>query len=414
MKAENSYLLKLAWKNIQRNAGRSFFIGLSVALSVGIAVWIMSFFDGMNHQIEVAVVKGNVGYYQLQEYAYSQTTEPTSPLAFDEQTRKTVEHTGVRAYSPELVLDAYLSAPEGSAAFQLVGVDFDRHAQAMGLDQAITAGAWPARGNPGVVIGQDIADKFHYVVGDQIVLNFQDAKGELKNELLPIVGIYRANGRGFERRHAYVDGDRVEEFLFGQRDPRQLYHRILLFPKTLEAGRAPAQLAATRTKTELRSWKDLNPEMAVVLEFHDGMIRFFFLIIGITIVVTILTPVVMLWQERGGELKMMSTIGVSSRKIWQLGLYEAGLMSFLSGTTAALVLTVVIGIQSRVGMNFKSLSQGQVIERAGIELPHTIYPVLLPQQLAVAYLFVIFIIFLSYAWAVRTVLRRFTGEKAAL
>ena len=62
---ENRYLFKLAWKNIRRNAGRSFFIGLSVALSVGIAVWIMAFFDGMNHQIEKAVVKGNVGYYQL-------------------------------------------------------------------------------------------------------------------------------------------------------------------------------------------------------------------------------------------------------------------------------------------------------------------------------------------------------------
>lgn len=54
---ENSYLFKFAWKSIRRNAGRSFFIGFSVSLAVFIAVWVVAFFDGMNHQVEKAVVR---------------------------------------------------------------------------------------------------------------------------------------------------------------------------------------------------------------------------------------------------------------------------------------------------------------------------------------------------------------------
>lgn len=406
MNAENRYLFKLACKNIRRNAGRSFFIGLSVTISVGIAVWILAFFDGMNHQIEVSVVKGNVGYYQLQEKAFAETTDPLTPMIFDQKFKEAVTDPSLMSYSPEIVLDGYISAPEGSAGLQVVGINFALHAKAMKLDQSIVKGQWPLDNSRGIVIGKDLADKFQNDVGDQLVINYQDSKGELKSELLPILGIYRANGRSFERRYAYVRGDIVEEFLFGKSDPRVLVHRVLLFPFNLKTGHHAAHIAANRTGSVLKSWKDLNAEMAVVLEFHDGLIKFFFIIIGLTVIVTILTPVVMLWQERAAEFKMMSIIGVPAKKIWRLGFLEAFVMTFLAGTSSSVLLTLIIGIQMHTGINFEALSKGQVLERAGIELPKIIYPILLPHQLAVAYVFVVVVIFVSYAWGVRSVLKK--------
>ena len=58
---ENLYLFKFAWKSIRRNGARSFFIGFSVSLAVVIAVWVVSLFDGLNRQIEKAVVNTNTG-----------------------------------------------------------------------------------------------------------------------------------------------------------------------------------------------------------------------------------------------------------------------------------------------------------------------------------------------------------------
>lgn len=406
MNAENRYLFKLACKNIRRNAGRSFFIGLSVTISVGIAVWILAFFDGMNHQIEASVVKGNVGYYQLQEKAYAETTDPLTPMEFDQNFEATVNDSAILAYSPEIVLDGYISAPEGSAGLQVIGIDFALHAKAMKLDQALVSGLWPKGNTRGIVIGKDLADKFQNIVGDQLVINFQDSNGELRSELLPIIGIYRANGRSFERRYAYVNGDIVEEFLFGKADPKTLVHRVLLFPFNLKTGLRAAHTAQNQTGSTLKTWKDLNAEMAVVIEFHDGLIKFFFIIIGLTVIVTILTPVVMLWQERAAEFKMMSIIGVPAKKIWRLGFLEAFVMTFLAGTASSILLTVIIGIQMYTGINFEALSKGQVLERAGIELPKIIYPILLPHQLAVAYAFVVIVIFISYAWGVRSVLKK--------
>lgn len=406
MKTANRYLFKLAKKNVNRNRGRSFFIGLSVSLSVVMAVWILSFFDGLNHQIEKAVVVGNVGYWQLQEANYADTTDPLSPRAWDENFEKSLQDKSLHSYSPEIILDGYLSGPDGNAALQVVGVDFALHQKTMDIGGHMVEGTWPQGAERGIVIGKETADRFQYVVGDQLVMNFQDAKGELRSELLPVLGIYNHNGRSFERRYAFVTGDVVEEYLFGAADPRMMIHRVVVMAHDLPSSQKAMEAAALATKTELRSWKQINPEMGVVLDFHEGLIRFFFLIIAITVTVTILTPVSMLWQERLGEIRMMSIIGVPRKKIWRLGMFEAGIMTILAATAASLILIVIISIHSKTGIHFRDLSQGQVLERAGIQLPKVVYPLLLPKQLFVTYGFVVFIMFLSYGLAVRSVVRK--------
>ncbi len=400
MNAENRYLFKLAWKNIRRNPGRSFFIGFSVALSVSIAVWVLALFDGMNHQIEEAVVLGNVGYTQAQEKEYASTTDPMSPAPFD------VKNLPAVPYSPELVLDAFLTAPEGTAGFQVIGVQFPLHARAYGLDKAMVKGAWPSPGDRGIVIGQDTAEKFQLNPGDQMVLNFQDAKAELRTELVNVAGVYSKNGRSFERYFAYVDGDLVEEFLFGAADPRVLVHRVSFMGPNFLAAEAASLPLAGSTGLVHKTWKDLNPEMAVVIDFHDGMVRFFFLIVGLTVIVTILTPVSMLWQERHGELRMMSVIGVPPGKIWRMGFFEAISMGVLAGTASVLVLVAVLLWQGERGVGFESMTKEDQIERAGIVLPKVVYPRLRAHHPLVAYGFVLVVVGLSYGWAVSSVQRR--------
>lgn len=406
MNGENRYLISLAVKNIRRNLGRSFFIGLSVALSVVMAVWILAFFDGLNHQIEGSVVSGNVGYWQLQEKSYSDTTDPLNPRPWTSEIEKDLKHESIIGFSPELVLDGYLSGPDGSAALQVVGVDFQKHAKTFQIEQHIVAGNWPEQDSPGIVIGKETAERFQYNVGDQLVLNFQDSKGDLRSELVPIAAIYHHNGRSFERRYAYVSNNLVEQFLFGSASPGILFHRIAIMAKSLDRPQSHLANLSKKLALDQKSWKNLNPEMGVVIDFHDGLIRFFFVIIGITVTVTILTPVSMLWQERLAEIRMMTIIGVPRKKIFQMGIYEAFVMTILSATSAALVLVVLIGVHSRTGIHFESLTNGQVLERAGIQLPSVIYPLLMPHQLIVTYGFVIVIMLLSYSLAVRNVIKK--------
>lgn len=407
---ENRYLFKFAWKSIRRHTGRSFFIGFSVSLAVVIAVWVVAFFDGMNAQIEKAVVNTNTGFFQVQEPLYSSTTDSSQPLPYTDELREKLDTAPVTAASPELVLDGNISTPEGAAGLVVIGIVPEIHQKLLPLSKKIKDGSFlDSTDDSGVVIGKELADLFKFGTGDQMVLNYQDQKGELRSEILNIRGIFRFNSKGFEKRFVYVNQRTWQNLFLNEDTGKILFNRITILTPGLETEPILRDRIKDQ-KLELRTWKQLNPEMAVVLEFHDGMIRFFFLIIGITITMTILTPVRMLWQERFKELKMMSIIGVSVSKFWKIGIYEVILMIGLSGIFSTGLLVSIIGYQSYKGIDFRSLNDGVAIERAGIKLPGIIFPKLTPEQIVITFVFVVFVLSFSYLWSIYSTLKRLEVE----
>lgn len=402
---ENSYLFKFAWKSIRRNKGRSFFIGFSVSLAVFTAVWVVAFFDGLNGQIEKAVVDTNTGYFQVQDPQYAKSTDSSLPMELSLYADKLVS-SPVKSYSPELVLDGNISTPEGATGLTVLGIQPSLHSQFLPLDKSIKSGEFLEDGDvDSVIIGEELAHLFKFNVGDQIVLNYQDHKGELRSELLQIKGIYHCNGKGFEKRFVYISQNTWQKLFFNQETGKILFNRIALMTNGL-SDESVIKKRLEGTNLVLKSWKNLNPEMAVVLEFHDGMINFFFLIIGITITMTILTPVQMLWQERLKELRMLNTLGITNSKFWKIGLFEIFQMILTSGVMSSIMLAIIIGIQSQTGIDFRSLNKGISIERAGIILPNIIYPELTVKQILITFIFVIVILNISYLWSIHRTLKK--------
>lgn len=405
LNSENRYLFKFAWKSIRRNAGRSFFIGFSVSLAVMITIWIVAFFDGLNSQIERAVVNTNIGFFQVQDPVYAKSTDASHPMPFTKEVSELWNQYPVTAISPELVLDGNISTPEGVAGLQVLGIEPEWHKKILPIYEKMQDGEFLINQDEGqVLIGKELADLFKFNVGDNLVLNFQDHTGDLRSEILLIKGIYHYNSKGFEKRFVYVNQKTWQKLFLNNDTGTILYNRIILMTPDLTAIDLLNQKAKS-TGVELRSWKNLNPEMAVVLDFHDGMIKFFFVIIGITITMTIMTPVRMLWQERFKELKMMNVIGVSADKFWKIGFFEVIQMIFLSSCFSTLSMMIIIGIQSHTGVDFRFLNDGIAIERAGIKLPGIIYPQLSSTQILITFVFVMLILGISYFWSIHRTLK---------
>ncbi len=403
---ENIYLFKFAFRSILRNRGRSFFIGFSVSLAVFIAVWVLAFFDGMNAQIENAVVNTNTGFYQLQENSYARTTDASHPLPFQESLRQKFQDQGVDRYSPEMVVDANISAPEGNASLVLLGIVPELHKNFLGVSAGMTSGNFIEESDgEGIVIGQELASIFRYRPGDQLVVNYQDIKGELRSEILTIRGIYHFSSNSFEKRFAYTSQKTIQRLYLNHESGQILYNRIPFMARDL-SDQEKYKSAFRNEKEIVKTWKDLNPEMSVVIEFNDGMIKFFFIIIGMTIMMTILTPIQMLWQERFPELRMMNILGVVKKRFWKIGFFEVTQMIFFSGLASSILLVSILSIQSKTGVDFRYKQQGLNIERAGIRLTGVVFPKFNTNQILITFGFIIFVMCFSYMWAIHRTLKK--------
>ena len=404
---ENRYLFKFANKSIKRNAGRSFFIGFSVSLAVIVAVWVLAFFDGVNNQIERSVVNTNTGYFQLQVPGYARTTDPSTPKVFEQSLRDKLKGYPT---SPELVLDANITAPEGAAALLVIGIDPKLHAEFLPISKNLTSGEFlTAEDENTIVIGQELASIFKYKPGEQLVLNYQDITGELRSEILTIKAVYHFSSNSFEKRFAYINQATWQKIYLNAYSGKTLFNRLAIMAPGLNY-REKLEPIFQNTDLVLKSWKDLNPEMSVVIEFNNGMIRMFFFIIAITILMTILTPVQMLWQERFKELKMMNILGVSNTRFWKIGIFEVMHMIFYSGVASSIILIIILSIQSRTGVMFDYGKEGVQIERAGIQLTGVVYPVISASQIVVTFLFIIFVMMSSYLWSIYRTLGKLEAE----
>lgn len=402
----NSFLFTYAGKNIWRHKGRSFFIAFSVSLAVTVSVWVMAFFDGMNHQIEQAVVNTNLGDYQIQEAQYSFNTDSSHPFEWNESLEKRIQKTGATAYSPELVLDANISAPEGSASLSVIGIISSLHRKFLPISDSLVEGSFIENiDTDSVVIGQALADEFKFHVGDEFVINYQDINGELRSEILKIKGIYQFNANVFQKRFVYISQRTWQNLYFGSENGFK-FNRIPIALKSSQLN-----LQKNFPEFKVKHWKDLNPEMAVVLDFHDGMVRLFFLIIAVTIMMTILTPIRMLWQERLKEFRMLHILGVNHKNFWSIGLSEVILMVLFASILSTTFLTIILGIQSQTGLDFTFINQGYIIERAGIRLPRIIYPRLATEQILITVAMVILILGSSYSWSISRTLKKLKEEQ---
>ncbi len=403
---ENLYLFKFAFRSILRNRGRSFFIGFSVSLAVFIAVWVLAFFDGVNGQIQTAVVNTNTGFYQLQENSYSRTTDASHPLPFSSGIIQNFKENKIDKYSPELVVDANISAPEGNAALVMLGIVPSLHRNFLGIASGIVEGKFiDESDNEGIVIGQELASIFKYKPGDQMVVNYQDINGELRSEILIIRGIYHFSSNSFEKRFAYSNQKTIQRLYLNKEMESVLFNRIPFMSRDL--SQQDQFRTSFNSQTEvLKTWKDLNPEMSVVIEFNDGMIKFFFIIIALTIMMTILTPIQMLWQERLPEIRMMNILGVVKKRFWKIGFFEVIQMIIFSGIASSLLLTIILSIQSRTGVDFRHQQQGLNIERAGIKLTGVVFPIFSANQIVVTFGFIIFVMCFSYFWAIHRTLKK--------
>ncbi len=403
--SENTYFRGFAWKSIRRNKGRSSFISLTVALAVTVSVWIMVFFQGVNTHMERAVVDTNTGFFQLQEPNFAKSSDSSRPLPVTEKLSTGLKNSPASHYSPELVFDGYLVAPEGAATLTVIGVDPELHRNVVPITQNLEAGTYFSSPElPTVVIGKELARRFNLGLGDSLVVNYQDHLGELRSEILLIEGIYAFNSKGFQSGHVYISQTTWQQLFMNAVRPGTFFNRIVILAPDL-SGAAAFEALARGTGLAHKTWKNINPEIAVLIDFQVGLMNFCFVIIGITIVMTILTPVRMLWQERLKELRMLKILGLTSARMWKIAFHEIYLMMALCGSFSIFLVTLVVGINSYTGIDFGLIKEGENVERAGIQIPEEVYPILRGEHLVATAVFVVLVLGLSYAWSIHKTLK---------
>ncbi len=325
----------MAWRNIWRNRRRSLVTMAAMALALLVMIQYSGLAQGYMARMEANIVDLEVGDLQIFATGYRDEPSIYNRIKAPGPLLAKLDAAGYRA-APRLMAAGLVAAGDTSAGVSFTGVDLRRDATVSEIYKNLAAGRWLDKADPrGVVIGKRLARALDVKVGAELVALSQGADGSMANDLFSVRGVL-LNAGGAVDRGVFMTAPAFRELLV---IPKGVHQIIVRKPAALPLPRAGEQVRSLASGLDAKTWRELLPILATMLDSSRGMIYIMFLIIYIAIGIVILNAMLMAVFERIREFGVLKAIGMKPGMVLRLILAESALqtgLAVLAGTLLSL------------------------------------------------------------------------------
>ena len=324
-------LVNLAFKNILRSRFRTWVTILAMAFAGAIMIFYACLLEGWLGAVETNAVSMEMGEVQIHAQGfradpelYTLIPDPGAVLA----------RAGAAGFvgSARLLGGGLAAARENSAGVSIRGVEPESEALTVRLHRHVKAGSWLIPGmRRGVVLGQQLAVILDVGPGDELVLVGQAADGSMANDLFVVQGILKSVGQGIDRAGMFMLADDFREFFALKAGA----HEIVLqrAAPSLSLDKATEKLTGLFPTLEVKSWRQLQPTLARLLDLSDVSLAIMLLITDAAVGMLTMNAMLMGVFERISLFGVMKAIGFSGGRLFGLVVLE----TLLQVTVAALL-----------------------------------------------------------------------------
>jgi ABC-type lipoprotein release transport system permease subunit len=198
--------LQIAWRNLWRHPRRT----LVILSAVIVGVWSMVFYSAFIRGLAGQMVRQNIanltGDIQVQAPGFFDNPVLENLLPSAEPVVALLPGVlpeGSRATS-RLRIGAVLRSPHGAQGTTIVGIVPDEERGLSFIADAISEGALLPRDQPnGIVVGAALLQKLEARIGHRLVIDAQEATGQIESRAFEIVGVFRAPMEATEKQFVF-------------------------------------------------------------------------------------------------------------------------------------------------------------------------------------------------------------------
>ena len=338
-------LLRIAWRNIWRNPARSLVILLSVAIGLWSGIFIVAFYEGIIQQRNRSAIDNELSHIQIHHPAFRDEQD----LRFDLQPKDSLisllkQLPAVSQWSQRIVANGMVSTSSGSSGARINGVDPAAEAAMTGLSAKVKDGQWfSGEGRNEVLIGEALAQKLRLTIGKKLVITLTDRTGEISSGAFRIRGIFRTASQPFDETNLYIrrtDADRL-----GAMEGRVVEVAVRLH-QDVETDAIAGMINQRYPELEVKTWRELSPEMELLVITTGQTIYIFMGIIMLALAFGIINTMLMAILERTREIGMLLALGMARMRIFRMILMET-LLLVLAGAPAGMIPAILTVMYTR-------------------------------------------------------------------
>ncbi|NQU34409.1 MAG: ABC transporter permease [Bacteroidetes bacterium] len=331
-------LFSISWRNIWRNKARSLVIIFSVALGIFAGVISGAFFKGMADQRIQKVIKTELSYIQVHNPGFEQTSDFANYISNAKELSDEIRLIpNVIGVSRRISIQSMAASAETASGVLISGVFPEDEETVTNISTKIIDGEYfkgIAR-NP-VVIGKKLAEKLNVKVRSKIVITIQDMDNNITSGAFRVAGIYSTDNNMFDEANIYVRFSDIQKLT---NFPANAAHEIAI--NIADNKDLPIILDEVKNisdnKLDVKTWKELSPEMNYLTEAMDMYMYIFIIIILLALLFGIINTMLMVVMERTKELGMLMAIGMNKIRIFSMIVLESVLLSLTGGGVGIII-----------------------------------------------------------------------------
>lgn len=346
-------LSRMAWRNLWRNRRRTLVTTGAMTLALVAMILYSGLMTGYLRGSERNLLDLQLGDVQIHARGYRD--KPSLYTRIEGVDRLLAGLRKDRFQAAAILLGGGLAAAgDASAGVTFYGVEVEDLETVSSLSRQVERGRWLDPRQPGgVVIGRKLARTLEVKLGDEIVVLTQGADGSMANELLRVRGVLKGVNEGTDRGGIYMTAGTFRSLMVFPEGAHQI---VVRRPADLPLDAAVARVKALAPGLEVKSWRELVPTMASMLESAASVMYVMFLIVSIAIGIVILNAMLMAVFERIREFGVLKALGMGPGKVLGLVLMETALQTGLAALVGATLALPGLWYLTRVGLHLEGLA----------------------------------------------------------
>ena len=190
----------------------------------------------------------------------------------------------------------------------------------------------------------------------RMTLTLLDKDNNQVSSVFRIAGIYDIKNTMFEQVQVFMKNE-VLCRLAGIDD--NSFHQLIIRIRDVNQTEVITdEIRAKIPGLDVRNWKELQPDLAMMTDYVHQIYGFFMGIILAALAFGIINTMLMVVLERTRELGMLTAIGMNKRRVFSMIMLESVFLSISGGIFGMILGWISVVLSARNGINFAQYAEG--------------------------------------------------------
>lgn len=346
-------LVSIAWRNLWRQRRRTILTLVSIAFGGFLTILMTALQDrSFADFIDTAARMGS-GHVALQHPEYRDTPTLTRSVTGTDTKRALVNADPDASRSVERITGQAMVATAADS-FGALFIAYDPELETpdtLSFTKSIAEGKlFTTADEPGVILGDRLANNLDAQIGDKVVYTLTDRKGEILTGMQRLIGTVHTGAPSLDGALVLLPIGTLRDLVgYDAHEATQVALFLKDGRQTLDAAeRIDAQIGP---ETAVLTWDQIQPEIRTFVAMKVGGSRVMELIVGLLVVAGIFNTIFMSVLERTREFGIMLAVGYSPRQLFGMVMLESGFLAAMGLAACAVVTWPVYYKLSQTGID---------------------------------------------------------------